>query len=1237
MVPDAVLANWYHEHRAFYKDTSKMLFVGMSPKTNKDGGIQREPILDEQGNPKLVNDKEIYQDILTKDNKDIIWDKMHKIPQSNFSLVVMSHSRFGMIPVKGDTKRKYADLMMSRELLSAGEADKLMSANPGKVSYADAQNNDRLGQKYSDEGTTKQDAYPYFEDMGFDTVIVDEAHFFKNSFSPGKESQRIAYLPTPNPSQRAIDMSLKMSHIREINGGRGVILLSATPVTNSPLEIYNMLSLLIPMEEFEAFGVYTPDDFVRVFGDIQHIEKMKVSGEIGNVDAMVGFQNLDGLRSLFHKYSIIKNADDVKLPLPDSEEVQATVELSDEQQEIYVGLRAEAKDATSGDQKVREAARPLFSIIRDMDRTTTDLDMFHKRITFIFKSEFKDAVNSALVKMPKTVQRKEYDSDQEKDVVITVPFEYEVTENNGKIIVMMTDAGEEDMVNAIQKVGIPEDEVAHPITPKYAELLKNLAHEMELGGKQIIFIEEKTQHKKLARILVHFLPITLANIGIINATDAAGEKLQRISDDYNAGKIKIVIANKKAEVGVNLQKGTSAIHHLTFPWVPASMQQRNGRGIRQGNTVETVRIYHYIGKGSFDLFRLNLINQKGSWINDILRGTESNMESKGDGHLSAEDVMVLLSDNPEEARARMEESKAKREKAKKGKADKAMVINLNQLIEARRKLSLLSGWKADEKTKIEDEISKLNARIEAHQDDGTEDAKNKLIDLKRKRTIQANKLSGLDAKYQAIEESAASSVKQKTVFLKAKAASGELPFDTGAIDNPDSVLITRDGRVIRAGMVFDFTTEKYGGTAITGLRLVSAIDSKTQAVSLLSKGSTYVQNIGLGELYRYAMKTVAMTTEEWDLMSKLSRELSLQEVIDLGRDTVDKFKSEIKLKYAEYYLVDAGDGEVLIVKNNSSYETLDKKAFTWPELKNEAQKCSVAKYYLGNTLYGVDDFMALLFGAEWKTVIEQFAENATQEDVIKSCNAAYLDIVKRVSSGDEFLFMSSNANYNLSSVINQIVPDITGDNRQQIKTWVSEFISGRKVWYDEESIKRKAEADQKAREALKSSPDYKEVPADVTSRLAAKGITAKYNASSIYARRNWPAFSLLLLQDESGKNGLLFATKDRLKSSFGAQFGADISGDFRGAWWYVSSSTDINALVSVVLDEKEVELVNANKGAPEKLKIPAGKVAVGDMLAGFTVNSLGKTWEAKSYDISSVKRDSGFDIEEGDLIQYARF
>ena len=97
---------------------------------------------------------------------------------------------------------------------------------------------------------------------------------------------------------------------------------------------------------------------------------------------------------------------------------------------------------------------------------------------------------------------------------------------------------------------------------------------------------------------------------------ASGDKLERISKAYNSGELKIVLANKKAEVGVNLQKGTTAIHHLTLPWTPASINQRNGRGVRQGNKVDSVAVYYYCGKGTFDSYRKDLLkpNQTGSTI-----------------------------------------------------------------------------------------------------------------------------------------------------------------------------------------------------------------------------------------------------------------------------------------------------------------------------------------------------------------------------------------------------------------------------------------------------------------------------------------------------------------------------------------------------------------------------------------------------------------------------------------------
>ncbi|WP_250208216.1 hypothetical protein [Escherichia coli] len=41
--------------------------------------------------------------------------------------------------------------------------------------------------------------------------------------------------------------------------------------------------------------------------------------------------------------------------------------------------------------------------------------------------------------------------------------------------------------------------------------------------------------------------------------------MEGIAADYNEGRTRIIICNKKAEVGINLHIGTTDIHHLTLP------------------------------------------------------------------------------------------------------------------------------------------------------------------------------------------------------------------------------------------------------------------------------------------------------------------------------------------------------------------------------------------------------------------------------------------------------------------------------------------------------------------------------------------------------------------------------------------------------------------------------------------------------------------------------------------------
>ncbi|MBO0216967.1 hypothetical protein J0676_26215, partial [Vibrio sp. Vb2880] len=67
-------------------------------------------------------------------------------------------------------------------------------------------------------------------------------------------------------------------------------------------------------------------------------------------------------------------------------------------------------------------------------------------------------------------------------------------------------------------------------------------------------------------------------------------------------------------VGINLHHGTTDIHHLTLPWTPMSITQRNGRGARVGSKQNSVNVHYYTPKGPFDDFRLATIQRKATWM-----------------------------------------------------------------------------------------------------------------------------------------------------------------------------------------------------------------------------------------------------------------------------------------------------------------------------------------------------------------------------------------------------------------------------------------------------------------------------------------------------------------------------------------------------------------------------------------------------------------------------------------------
>ncbi|RKI38487.1 hypothetical protein D7V86_19600 [bacterium D16-51] len=99
-------------------------------------------------------------------------------------------------------------------------------------------------------------------------------------------------------------------------------------------------------------------------------------------------------------------------------------------------------------------------------------------------------------------------------------------------------------------------------------------------------------------------------------TDAQRDTLFR---EMRQGVKKVMIGSTdKCGTGVNVQAHLIAMHHADCPWKPSSIEQREGRGIRQGNENSEVAVYRYVTKGTFDAYSWSVVENKQRFISQIM-------------------------------------------------------------------------------------------------------------------------------------------------------------------------------------------------------------------------------------------------------------------------------------------------------------------------------------------------------------------------------------------------------------------------------------------------------------------------------------------------------------------------------------------------------------------------------------------------------------------------------------------
>ena len=182
----------------------------------------------------------------------------------------------------------------------------LLSADMDGSDRENAESSDKIKGIIGSASHVKDESYYFFEECGFDNLTVDEAHNFKNLWvvpRPKKKGQSNEYagIPSGKPSARALKMYGMTQLVQQHNDNRNVFMLTATPFTNSPTEVYSMLSY-IGRERLHRAGIKSLRSFFDQFAQTKQELGVTSKGEIDTKQVMKNWKELPALQSILTEF-----------------------------------------------------------------------------------------------------------------------------------------------------------------------------------------------------------------------------------------------------------------------------------------------------------------------------------------------------------------------------------------------------------------------------------------------------------------------------------------------------------------------------------------------------------------------------------------------------------------------------------------------------------------------------------------------------------------------------------------------------------------------------------------------------------------------------------------------------------------------------------------------------------------------------------------------------------------------
>lgn len=536
----------------------------------------------------------------------------------DWDLIVCTHSSFSRIGVPTAFEAEMLETEMA-SLKNALEIEK-KSNGAGSKSHSQRDIEKKIKsmeaklKRMNHAISQNKDDVLNLEEMGIDFVGVDEAHYYKNL---AVDSARQIPGVSTSESVRAWDMFIKCRYLQDLHGGPyGVMMATGTPISNSVVECYTFTRMMRP-DLLEGAGIHNFNDWMSLFGEIQHAMEIKPEGGGYQVKSRLSrFKNIPELVKMIREFIDFKTREDLNLPTPKihTETVVApqtdlmsmfmkyieararTVrggrngssslaqEIATELRKALYGQNSKARLDERGnvdpDKEATKVAQDiLLSIATDGRKASLDPRLIHPS----FPDDPNSKVNLCVQKALELYEK--YDADKAAQLIFC-----DFSSPTGKGIFNVYD----DIKAKLIKAGVPENEIA--------------------------FIHDAV-------------------------TDDDKEELFA---KVRSGEVRFLLGSTtKMGVGTNVQERLIALHQLDPPWKPADIEQRLGRVDRQGNMFEEAYNFIYTTADSFDLFMWETLNRKLAMIKQAMRNPDDcEREMDEDVSMGYEDILAVTTGNP---------------------------------------------------------------------------------------------------------------------------------------------------------------------------------------------------------------------------------------------------------------------------------------------------------------------------------------------------------------------------------------------------------------------------------------------------------------------------------------------------------------------------------------------------------------------------------------------------------------